>query len=568
MPCPYIPHSCDRGYAVGMRFLVPAACLVLGLPLLVTGGAPTPLGAQSLSAWRFEEGAAGAGLRFTHAYSPTPEKHIIESVPGGVAVFDFDNDGRPDVFFTNGATSPGLVKTSAVYSNRLFRNAGDGRFEDVTARAGVAGVGYTMGVAAADYDNDGHVDLFVTGVDRHQLLRNLGDGRFEDVTARAGIAGGEWAAAAGWLDYDNDGRLDLFVANYLRWTPAFDRYCGDDARRIRVYCHPRYFEGLASRLYRNKGDGTFADVSAASGIGRHVGKGMSVAVLDYDRDGHQDVFVTNDAAPNFLFRNKGDGGFDEVALVAGVAVPSHGRPVSSMGVDAQDFDRDGAVDILVTALNGETFPLFRGDGRGAFVEATHTSGLATLSARRSGWCAAFVDVDNDGWQDLFTANAHVNDRIDAFESTTWKQASSLFRNQGDGRFAEVAEAGFGGRIAAHRGCAAADFDGDGRLDLVVSALGEPAELWRNVTASAGHWLTVRLVGTKSNRDGIGARVTIGSDARTLTTSAGYASSAHAGLHFGLGTRPVVDRIDIEWPSGVKQSVEQAAVDRTITITER
>jgi hypothetical protein len=550
-----------------MRLLVPAvSCVGVAALALSAGLRATPI-APSSGSIRFDEIAARSGLGFTHEYSPTAEKHLIESVPGGVAVFDADNDGRPDVFFTNGATSPGLVKSGERFANRLFHNDGGGRFTDITARAGVAGVGYAMGVAAADFDNDGHVDLFVTGVDRHQLLRNLGDGRFEDVTARTGIRQGEWAAAAGWLDFDRDGRLDLFVANYVRWTPAFDRYCGDDARRIRVYCHPRYFEGMADRLYRNKGDGVFEDVTTASGIGRHVGKGMSVAMLDVDRDGWTDVFVTNDAVPNFLFRNKGDGTFDEMALLAGVAVPAHGRAVSSMGVDAQDYDRDGAADLAVTALTGETFPLFRGDGRGGFLEATHTSGLAVLSARRSGWCAAFLDADNDGWLDLFTSNAHVNDRIDAFESTTWKQASSLFRNRGDGTFGDVADAGFATRIAAHRGCAPADFDGDGRLDLVVSALGDAAELWRNASAGEQHWIAVRLVGTKSNRDGLGARVTIGPQTRTLSTSIGYASSVHAPLHFGLGTQTKIERIEVVWPSGTKQVVESPQIDRVVTITE-
>ena len=273
------------------------------------------------------------------------------------------------------------------------------------------------------------------------------------------------------------------------------------------------------------------------------------------------------ACPNFLFRNKGDGTFDEVALLAGVAVPAHGRAVSSMGVDAQDYDNDGATDLAVTALTGETFPLFRNDGAGAFVEATHASGLAPLTARRSGWCAVLMDADNDGWKDLFTADAHVNDRIDAFEATAWKQPNALFRNRGAGQFAGVADSGFDGRAAAHRGCAALDVDADGRLDLVVSALGEPAELWRNVTQGAGHWLVVKLVGTRSNRDGIGARVRVAGQVRMMTTSAGYASSAHVGLHFGLGARTTVDRVEVTWPGGVTQTVETVAADRIITVTE-
>jgi hypothetical protein len=550
-----------------MKLLVPAAWLGAFAAGLIISVEPFTFAAHGAGTVRFEDVAAAAGLRFSHAYSPTPEKHVIESVPGGVAVFDYDNDGRTDVFFTNGATSPGLEKASEQHWNRLFRNTGDGRFEDVTARAGVQGVGYAMGAAAGDFDNDGLVDLFVAGVARNQLLRNAGGGRFADVTSTAGVASGEWAVAAGWLDFDRDGRLDLFVVNYLQWTPAFDRYCGDDARGIRVYCHPRYFQGRPNRLYRNKGDGTFEDVTVSSGIGRHVGKGMSLAFLDYDGDALLDVFVTNDGVPNFLFHNNGDGTFGEVGLLAGVAVPSHGRAVSSMGVDAQDYDNDGATDIAVTALTGETFPLFRSDGRGAFIEATHSSGLAALSTRRSGWCAALVDADNDGWKDLFTSNAHVNDRIEAFEATSWKQSNSLFRNQGDGRFTEVSGAGFDAAVAAHRGCAPLDVDGDGRLDLVVSALGSPAELWRNTTEPIGHWITVRLVGTKSNRDGIGARVTIGQQVRTMTTTVGYASSSHGGLHFGLGSRLDVDRIDVRWPSGATQRVEHVKGDRVLTITE-
>jgi hypothetical protein len=294
---------------------------------------------------------------------------------------------------------------------------------------------------------------------------------------------------------------------------------------------------------------------------------MSIAFLDYDNSGTMDVFVTNDGVPNFLFRNNGNGTFDEVALVTGVAVPSHGRAVSSMGVDAQDYDNDGAIDLAVTALTGETFPLFRNDGRGTFTEATHTSGLAQLTARRSGWCAAFIDADNDGWKDLFTSNAHVNDRIEAFEATTWKQANSLFRNRGDGTWADTPGAGFDSAVAAHRGCAPLDADGDGRLDLVVAALGAPAELWRNVTEGAGHWLVVRLVGTKSNRDGIGARVTVGRQSRVMATSLGYASSSHAGLHFGLGDRTEIERIDVAWPSGTKQVIEKVQADRLVTITE-
>jgi hypothetical protein len=512
--------------------------------------------------------AQGSGLEFVYQHSPSPDKHYIESVPGGLAVFDYNGDGRPDVFFTNGAATPSLEKTSNAFSNRLFRNDGGMRFTDVTEAAGVRGVGYAMGAAAADYDNNGHVDLFVAGVRQNQLLRNQGDGRFEDVATRAGIASGDWSVGGAWLDYDNDGKLDLLVVNYVQWSADANRYCGDQARGIRIYCHPRFFQGLPNRLYRNRGDGTFEDVSARAGLLSHIGKGMSAAVADYDRDGRLDAFVTNDTVPNFLFHNKGDGTFAETALLAGISVPGSGRPVSAMGTDFQDYDNDGWEDILFTALSGETFPLFRNDGNGSFVEATQSSGLAALTTKRSGWCAAFADVDNDGWKDIFTSNSHVNDRIDASEALGWKQANSLFLNDSRGRFRDAsAEAGLDKAIAVHRGCGIADFDADGRLDIVVLSLGDPAELWKNNSAPQNHWLIVRLVGTKSNRDGIGARIAVGRQVRTVSTALGYASSSHAGAHFGLGSESGPVRVEIQWPSGVRQSVDGVKVDQVLEVKE-
>jgi hypothetical protein len=510
-----------------------------------------------------------AGLHFVHQHSPSPQKHYVESAPGGLAVFDYNNDGRPDIFFTNGAQTPSLEKASAAYANRLYRNDGDMRFTDVTDTAGTRGVGYAMGAAAADYDNDGQVDLFVAGVRTNQLLRNRGDGKFEDVTARAGIASGDWAVAAGWFDYDSDGRLDLFVVNYVQWSPETNRYCGDQSRGVRIYCHPRFFQGLPNRLYRNRGDGTFEDVSARAGLLQHVGKGMSVAFADYDHDGRVDVFVTNDTVPNFLFRNAGDGTFRETALLAGVSVPASGRPVSGMGTDFQDYDNDGWEDIHFTALSGETFPLFRNDARGAFGETTQASGLATLTAKSSGWCSILADFDNDGSKDIFTANSHANDRIAEFETIGWKQANSLFINNGQGRFRDAtAESGLASAVAAHRGCGVADFNGDGRLDLAVLVLGARAELWQNDTAPDRRWLIVRLVGTKSNRDGIGARVIVGNQVRTMTTAAGYASSSHAGVHFGLGTATEIDRLEIHWPSGTRQIIEKVKTNQVLEVREK
>jgi hypothetical protein len=443
------------------------------------------------------------------------------------------------------------------------------RFTDVTDAAGVRGIGYGMGAVAADYDNDGRVDLFVAGVRKNQLLHNRADGRFEDVAERAGIASGDWSVGGAWFDYDNDGRLDLFVVNYVQWTADANRYCGDQARGIRIYCHPRFFEGLANRLYRNRGDGTFEDVSARAGLLSHVGKGMSAAVADYDHDGRIDVFVTNDTVPSFLLRNKGDGTFAETALLAGVSVPGSGRPVSAMGTDFQDYDNDGWEDIFFTALSGETFPLFRNDGKGAFVETTQSSGVAALTTKRSGWCAAFADIDNDGWKDIFTSNSHVNDRIGASEAVGWRQANSLFLNDGRGRFRDATtDAGLDKAVAVHRGCGIADFDADGRVDIVVLSLGDRAELWKNNSAPQNHWLVVRPIGTKSNRDGIGARITVGKQVRTVSTALGYASSSHAGAHFGLGSERGPVRVEIQWPSGVRQSVDGVKVDQVLEVTEK
>jgi enediyne biosynthesis protein E4 len=536
--------------------------LVGGALLAVLAASPPP------PAISFREAAAAAGLVFRLENHATPQKHLVETVAGGLAVFDYDGDGRPDVYFTNGAALPSLEKELPQDSNRLFHNEGGLRFTDVTERAGVRGAGYSMGAAAGDYDNDGHVDLFVAGVNRNVLYRNRGDGTFEDVTARAGIKNSVWSVAAGWLDYDNDGRLDLFVVNYVKWSPSFDRFCGDPIRKLRVYCHPRYFDGLPNALYRNRGDGTFEDVSERSGIAKHVGKGMSVAFGDYDQDGRIDAYVTNDAVPNFLFRNRGDGSFEETALRAGAALPDRGAPVSSMGVDFRDYDNDGRPDLVVTALAGETFPLFHNDGKGQFRDATAPSGLVALSARLSGWGVALADFDNDGWKDLFTANAHVNDEIESFEAARYRLPNAVFANRGDGTFADgSAASGAAFQVArAHRGLGVADLDGDGRLDVVTSALGEPAELWVNESGGDNAWLRVELAGTRSNRDGIGAVVRVGAQANSMTTAVGYASSSHGGVHFGLGHADKVD-VEVTWPAGRVQRLPGVSVMQVLRVRE-
>ncbi|SPF43242.1 ASPIC/UnbV domain protein [Candidatus Sulfopaludibacter sp. SbA4] len=540
------------------------ACAAVTLALLaagIVGNAAAPA-----SAIRFREIAAQAGISFVLENHPTPEKHLIETIPGGVAVLDYDGDGRPDIYFANGADIPSLEKSSPKYWNRLYRNEGNWKFRDVTEEAGVAGAGYSMGVAAADYDNDGRPDLFVAGVNRNTLYHNLGNGRFEDVTAKAGIRSGEWAVAAGWFDYDRDGNLDLWVVHYAKWSPSFDRYCGDATRGVRIYCHPKYFEGLASTLYRNRGDGTFEDVTARAGLARYVGRGMSLGFADYDQDGYPDVFVTNDNMPNFLFHNKGDGTFEEVALAAGTSLRDDGKPISSMGTEFKDYDNDGLPDIVVTALAGETFPVFRNRGKGSFVDATYASRMGPASVKHSGWGLGLFDFNNDGWKDLFTANSHVNDRVEAFEAATYREANAVFANEG-GTFRDVsAEAGLAA-VKAHRGAAFADFDGDGRIDAVVSALGEPAELWQNVSPEAGHWIVLRLQGVKDNRDGIGARIRIGSQVNEMTTTVGYASSADSGVHFGLGKLTTIPKIEIRWPGGAVQTLTGVAADQVLTVKQ-
>jgi hypothetical protein len=548
------------------RDFLAATCALL-LPQRPSKGKADLKPISALSPIRFREIAQQAGLDFVLHNNPTPRKHMIETMAGGLAAFDYNNDGKVDIFFTNGAAIPSLAKDSPKFFNRLYRNDGGMKFTDVTLEAGVAGAGYSMGAAAADYNNDGHTDLFVAGVYRNILYRNLGNGKFEDVTEKAGIKSDKWSVAGGWFDYDNDGWLDLFVVNYAHWTPDFDRYCGDRERNLRVYCHPKYFEGLPNTLYRNRRDGTFEDVSKEAGILEHIGRGMSVAFADYDNDGFTDVFVTNDNLPNFLFHNRGDGTFEEVALEAGVALTNNGAPIASMGADFRDFNNDGLCDINVTALAGETFPLFRNVGKGSFLDATHSSQLAQLSAARSGWSNGLFDFNNDGWKDLFTANSDVNDLVDLFQGTHYKQPNSLYANLGNGTFRDVSsDAGFT-LARAHRGSAFADFDNAGRIDVVVSALGEPAELWQNISPDANHWLVLKLMGTRSNRDGIGAKIRIGDQHNHVTTAVGYASSSPSTVHFGTGKLERIERVEIRWPSGIVQILQNVSTDQVLEVGE-
>ena len=521
------------------------------------------LGATASAQIRFRAVTEDSGIGFTLQHAPTERKRMIETMAGGIAVFDYDGDGREDIYFTNGAAGETLRKESPQHLNRLFRNLGGMRFEDVTDTAGVAGRGYSMGAAAADLDNDGHADLFIAGVFQNCLFRNLGDGTFEDITAQSGISSEEWAVAAGWFHYDEDGLLDLFVVNYADWTPEFDRYCGDRERGLRVYCHPKYLTPIANRLYRNLGSGRFEPVHEQAGLSDFKGRGMSASFADFDGNGRTDVFVTNDNLPNFLFLQQDDGTFIEDALLSGAALLDHGRPVASMGVDVGDFDGDGVADLSVTALSNETYPLFRGSAIGVFRDATVATGMAKASRSYAGWGNIFADFDNDGRMDLFTANSHVNDLVEDFEPFVYRQPNTVFRNLG-GSFDEALEIGSAG---THRGAAVADFDGDGRLDVVVSALGEPAQLFRNVSEPHRAWLALRLIGQQSGRDALGARVEVEGQTRWVKSSVGYASSTLRPVHFGLGEAYEPVSAQIIWPDGQKQIIDDVALNRITEVRE-
>ena len=503
-------------------------------------------------------------------------RNVPETMAGGVAVFDYNGDGHPDIFFANGADLATLKKSSDKYSDRLFRNDGNGVFTDVTAEAGLKGHGFDVGVAAGDYDNDGHPDLFVTGVHGNTLYHNNGNGTFTDVTKKAGLDnsvdpeyGPLWAVAAAWVDVNNDGLLDLFVVNYLQWTWSDKPLC--TINNVAEYCHPRYYKGLPDQLFLNQGDGTFKDVSKQWGLREHIGKGMGVGVADYDLDARPDLFVTNDAGYSFLFHNLGNK-FEELAFQANAALPEEGAFISGMGLDFRDFDNDGYPDIAYVALNRQTFPLFRNTGKGDFTEVTASTNMTSESLSMSGFGPALYDFDNDGWKDLFVSRGHVSATHPPGAEV--KQPNTVFRNLGtSGKWEALTEqAGFAPSTAArHRGCALGDFDNDGRIDVVVTSMDANAELWMNRNPSSGHWINIALQGTKSNRDGIGARIKVVTKAGTQhnhqTSSVCYASSTLGPVHFGLGSESQALKIEITWPSGAVQSLENIAADRILKVTE-
>jgi len=521
---------------------------------------------------RFTNGAAAAGLDFVLRNGATGNEYQVETVTGGLGVIDFDGDGWPDLFCVNGAALPSLEKTGPAYANRLYRNNRDGTFSDVTAKAGLAGAGYGMGVAVADYDNDGHEDIFVAGVHGNHLYRNNGNGTFTDVTAKAGLSGSgslgrpAWTVAACWIDYDNDGLLDLFLSNYCDWAPGLDPVCGGITPAARAYCHPDEYRAQPMQLYHNNGDGTFTEITHKQGLPDLLGKGMGLAMADFAGDGRPGIFIANDNARNLLLRNRGQG-FQEIGVDAGVAYNGDGRNISGMGADFGDIDGDGRPDIVMTGLKNETFDVFLNRGltrdQPQFDDGSAETGLLNLSRPWSGWGCGLVDLDNDGWLDLFVAGGGL-DTQDA-------QPNRVFQNHA-GRFTDVSnEAGTGSALPGlHRGAVFADFDRDGRIDVAVSVINAPIELWWNRSEPARHWLQLRLTGKRSNRSAIGAVVRVKAGGReqmrTVTASVGYASSSDLTVHFGLGEAARA-MVEIHWPSGCVQTLGEVAADQRLTIVE-
>jgi len=526
----------------------------------------------------FVDITAASGVHFQHVASHTSKKYLPETMGAGVALFDYDNDGRLDIFLVNGAplsdpTPKGTIpeKTGPMHWNRLFHQKSDGTFEDVTEKAGLQGAGYGMGVAVGDYDNDGFEDLYVTAYGGNKLYHNNGDGTFTDVTSQAGVGGSGWSTSAAWVDLDNDGRLDLVVLRYLQWD-FDDLWCGDHKEGFRAYCHPDMFKAIAPLVYHNEGDGRFTEVGEKMGLAI-PGKGLGIAIADYDRDGRIDLFVANDSMPEFLFHNKGGGRFEEKGLLSQVAVDEDGRTYAGMGVDFEDFNNDGLPDLVVDNLANQMYAIYQNAGDSTFTYTTRATGMGRISMLHSGWGLRLIDYDNDGWKDLLIAQGHDLDTIELTSPQLhYREPMLLARNTGHG-FVDVSAASGGvfHEAWAARGLATGDLDNDGRIDAVVSTNDGPAHVIRNETKTENHWLTLKLVGHKSNRDAIGAVVKIvtpkGSQYATVSTASSYLSSSDKRVHFGLGSETVAGAVEIHWPSGINQVLKDVHADQIRQVDE-
>jgi enediyne biosynthesis protein E4 len=524
---------------------------------------------------RFTDMRKAAGINFLQDSTETDEKYYLETMGTGVGWIDYDQDGLMDLYFVQSAATE-IYKPSAPLRSALYHNNGDGTFTDVTLKAGVAGEGhYGQGVAVGDFDNDGYPDLYVTGYGRGILYHNNGDGTFRDVTAKAGVADeGQWSTSAGWFDYDKDGWLDLIVCNYIEWTPKNNLWCGERRPGYRSYCNPGNYRGQRTKLYHNNRDGTFTDVSESSGVGKAESKGMGVVLADFNNDGWTDIAIANDTWPNFLFLNKHDGTFQDVSLISGLAASEDGRYEAGMGIDAADVDRDGWQDIYVTHLDFELNRLYHNNHDGTFDDYTYRSGIGNKAILLSGVSAKFLDYDNDGWPDILQLNGAMLDNVSLYHSeVSYKEPLLMFRNLGQGRFDMVSHS-LGQdfmRPIAGRGLATADFENNGTLGIATNNRGDYPELLRNDGANANHWLEVLLIGTRTNRDGIGASLKLTSEGFVQVEQAkggmGYMSASDPRIHFGLGKRTKIDSLQITWPSGHVDSLENLPMDRIIAVKE-
>jgi enediyne biosynthesis protein E4 len=541
---------------------------------------PAP-GPQGPSPVTFTDIAAQAKINFKHDGSPTAAKYLLETMGGGVAIFDYDNDGRMDLFFTNGALLKDPMPKNALpdkhdprFWNRLYHQKPDGAFEELTEKAGLKGEGFSLGVAAADYDNDGFVDLYITGYGENHLYHNNGDGTFTDVTKKLGVGAGGWSTSAAWIDYDRDGRLDLFVARYLDWD--FEKgsiLCGDARPGYRAYCHPDNFKGVANLLYHQRSDGTFEDMSSRAAIADPSGKALGVAIADFDNDGWPDIFVANDSVRQSLYHNRGDGTFEDIAVTAGAGYTENGKTFAGMGVDAADYDNDGWPDVIITTLSNETYPLYHNNGDLSFTWATTSTAVGQISLLYSGWGLHFLDVDNDGLRDILVAQSHVLDTIEQSTSyLKYKQTPLLMRNTVKGFVNVSASAGAPFTLPiVGRGAAFGDLNNDGQIDAAIGVLNDTPLILRN-NGTANHWLGISLLGSKSNRQGLGARVMVtdSSGRRQIfdvSTAGSYLSSSDPRIIVGLGSASV-RRIEVHWPSGLQQTISSPGVDRYIIVSER
>jgi hypothetical protein len=553
--------------------------------MMAAGHAPGVLAQGSKNArppvpLQWTDVTAKSGIRFKHEASRTTEKYLPEAMGAGAAMFDYNNDGRLDLFFVNGARlrdpmSVGALpdKSEARFWNRLYRNNGDGTFTDVTESAGVKGKAYGMGVATGDYDNDGHTDLLVTNFGGNTLYHNNGDGTFTDVTIDAGVVGSGWCTGACFVDYDRDGRLDLIVTRYLDWDFASNIFCGDHRIGYRAYCHPDQYKAVGYLVYHNEGGGRFKEVSKECGIAASPGKGLGVAVNDFDGDGWPDIFVANDSVAQQLFRNNRNGTFTEVGLEAGIAYDQDGKTFAGMGADFADYNNDGWPDIFVNALANQRYALFRNE-KGAFEDMTNQSGIGGITLLHSGWGAKMIDYDNDGWRDLFVAQGHVMDNIELTQPSVRYRESLLLMRNVEATFYDVSRQSgpaFQALLAA-RGAAFGDLDNDGFVDVAINCNDGRAIVLRNEGGNGNQWLSIELNGTASNRDGIGAKIRLvpetGPEQHAFVSTAGsYMSASDKRAHFGLGAAKKVRLVEINWPSGTLQRLHGVAAGQFLKVQE-